>query len=236
MLKVFSLVVIRSPRASSSIVKLRLPVLKQDFFRSVHAGVQIAKPGSGAYWVFAHRWRFKPARQQRSLEQGVLYPCALVEAPYLRHMELVITLLAVGFLLLLAETVLPGIIAGIIGLCCVIAGVVQGYFQFGVRTGNLILMGVLLALIVGFCLWLKYFPDSRMAKLFVSRRVVGEIGTEKPELLHQIGVAFTQLRPAGTALIKDRRVDVVTEGQLIERGTPIQVVALEGMRVVVRAL
>ncbi len=55
-------------------------------------------------------------------------------------MELVITLLVVGFLLLLAETFLPGMIAGIIGFCCVIAGVVQGYLQFGEGPGNLILM------------------------------------------------------------------------------------------------
>jgi membrane-bound ClpP family serine protease len=31
-------------------------------------------------------------------------------------------------------------------------------------------------------------------------------------------------------------VDVVTEGDLIEPGTPVQVVATEGLRVVVRAL
>jgi membrane-bound ClpP family serine protease len=31
-------------------------------------------------------------------------------------------------------------------------------------------------------------------------------------------------------------VDVVTEGAMIERGTPIKVVATEGLRVVVRAV
>jgi membrane-bound serine protease (ClpP class) len=94
----------------------------------------------------------------------------------------------------------------------------------------------LLGLIIGFCLWLKYFPDSYIAKFFVSRRVVGEIGTDRPELLHQTGTAFTQLRPAGTAVINGKRVDVVTEGQLIEKGTPIKVVAVEGMRIVVRTV
>jgi membrane-bound serine protease (ClpP class) len=58
---------------------------------------------------------------------------------------------------------------------------------------------------------------------------------EKPELLNQTGSALTNLRPAGTAIINDRRVDVVTEGAMIERGTPVKVVAVEGMRVVVRA-
>jgi membrane-bound serine protease (ClpP class) len=151
-------------------------------------------------------------------------------------MELVITLLVIGALLILAETVLPGMIAGIIGVCCLAGGVIQGYVEFGPRTGNLILTGVLIGFVIGFSLWLKYFPDSRMAKVFVSRGVAGEAKTEKSELLNQAGTAYTQLRPAGTAIIGGKRIDVVTEGQLIEKGTPIQVVAVDGMRVIVRAL
>ena len=38
------------------------------------------------------------------------------------------------------------------------------------------------------------------------------------------------------ALIDGHRVDVVTEGPMIESGTPIKVVATEGLRTVVRAL
>jgi membrane-bound ClpP family serine protease len=151
-------------------------------------------------------------------------------------MELVITLLVLGILLLLAETILPGVIAGVVGACCLIAGITEGYAKFGPRTGNLILMLVLFGLGAGFCLWLKFFPGSRMARLIVSRTVVGDIGTEQPELVNQTGTAFSQLRPAGTALINGRRVDVVTEGQLIERGAPLKVIAVEGMRVIVRAV
>ena len=151
-------------------------------------------------------------------------------------MALVFTLLLVGALLILAEAVLPGLIAGIVGFFCVTAGVVEGYLEFGARTGNLILLGVLVGLIAGFSLWLKYFPDSRLARRFVSQRVVGNIDAEQPELLNQTGTAYTQLRPAGTALINGRRVDVVTEGALIERGTPVKVIKVEGMRVIVRAV
>ena len=75
-----------------------------------------------------------------------------------------------------------------------------------------------------------------MARVFVSKSAVGDIGTAKPELLNQTGTAFTTLRPAGTAIINDKRVDVVTEGALIEKGTAIKVVAIEGLRVVVRAI
>jgi membrane-bound serine protease (ClpP class) len=48
-------------------------------------------------------------------------------------------------------------------------------------------------------------------------------------------VAQSNLRPSGLALIDGKRIDVVTEGPMIERGTPVKVVAVEGMRVVVRS-
>jgi membrane-bound serine protease (ClpP class) len=151
-------------------------------------------------------------------------------------MELVVVLLIVGAILLILETILPGLIAGIVGFLCLVGAVVTGYVEFGARTGNFILLGVIVGLVAGFSLWVKFFPDSRIARLFVSKRVVGNIDAQKPELLHQIGTAYTQLRPSGTALINGRRIDVVTEGALIERGTPVKVVAIEGVRVVVRAV
>jgi membrane-bound serine protease (ClpP class) len=54
--------------------------------------------------------------------------------------------------------------------------------------------------------------------------------------LNGTGVALTQLRPSGTAKINGQRVDVVTEGALIERGTAVKVVVVEGARIVVREI
>jgi len=48
------------------------------------------------------------------------------------------------------------------------------------------------------------------------------------------GTALTTLRPAGTALIHDQRVDVVSRGEYIEKGTAVEVVAVEGNQVIVR--
>ena len=150
-------------------------------------------------------------------------------------MEAVITLLIAGVVLLLLETILPGMIAGIVGLLCLLAGVTLGYHQLGFRTGNLILSGVIAGLIIGTLAWIQYFPKSRLGKIFVSESAVGEIHAEKPELLNQAGTALSALRPSGMALINGKRIDVVTEGGHIERGMPIRVIAIEGLRVVVRA-
>jgi len=47
------------------------------------------------------------------------------------------------------------------------------------------------------------------------------------------GMAMTLLRPSGIAMIDDRRYDVVTRGEFLEKGTPIRVVTAKGARIVV---
>ncbi len=149
-------------------------------------------------------------------------------------MTLIIILLVVGAILMFVETFLPGLVTGILGVLCWVAAVILGYTQFGLQTGNLLLGGVLFGLVAGVFCWLKFFPESRVARLFISKSAVGELGVEKPQLVNCTGVAITQLRPSGTAFISGKRVDVVTEGGLIEQGASIKVVAVEGLRVVVR--
>jgi membrane-bound serine protease (ClpP class) len=49
-------------------------------------------------------------------------------------------------------------------------------------------------------------------------------------------VALSDLRPSGIASIDGERVDVVTEGEHISEGEPIEVMLDEGYRRVVRRL
>ena len=116
-------------------------------------------------------------------------------------MVLIITLLILGAILLFLETLLPGMIAGIIGFICLIAAVIFGYRDFGYQTGSLILAGVVVGLLLGTWCWLRFFPNSRVAKKFISQGSVGELGGDKPELLNGTGIALTQLRPSGLSLI-----------------------------------
>lgn len=150
-------------------------------------------------------------------------------------MAIIVTLLILGAVLLFLETLLPGLIAGIVGIICLLIAVVLAYGE-NFSTGNIVLGVVVGGLAVGTWTWLKFFPDSRMAKKFIAQRAVGDLGVEKPELLNGTGTALTQLRPSGVAQINGQRVDVVTEGGLIERGTAVKVVAVEGARIVVRAV
>lgn len=54
------------------------------------------------------------------------------------------------------------------------------------------------------------------------------------DLLHQVGTTRTPLLPSGKALIDNRLVDVISDGEVIEKNCRIRVVEVTGNRIVVR--
>ena len=59
----------------------------------------------------------------------------------------------------------------------------------------------------------------------------GSLGLE--EFVGKTGLALTTLRPAGTALIEGKRLDVITPGDFIEKDTQITIVSIDGNKIVV---
>ena len=151
-------------------------------------------------------------------------------------MVVILTLLVIGLLLLVSEIFLPGMVAGLAGIICLGLGVALSFRDLGTTQGGVVLATTTLILVAGFVVWLKYFPDSSLAKPFVSEGQIGDIGTEQPELLGKEGVTFTPLHPSGTAIIDERHIDVVTEGMPLEKDVSVKVVQVEGMRIVVRQI
>ena len=130
----------------------------------------------------------------------------------------VIVLIAAGAVLLMLETVLPGLVAGLAGLGCLVAAVAYAYANLGAPVGHWVLVGVLAGLGIGVVLWLRFFPDSRIGKRFVSETTIG--GGDPPDtgLVGQTGVARTALRPSGVVEIDGARHDVVAESAMIDAG------------------
>ena len=56
----------------------------------------------------------------------------------------------------------------------------------------------------------------------------------RSDLLGKDGITITELRPVGTAEIGGERVDVITDGEFVHKGTPVTVVRADNMKVVVR--
>ena len=84
--------------------------------------------------------------------------------------------------------------------------------------------------------------SSRLARsgIFLLDRTERAFGYESAEtrsdLIGMMGQAITDLRPSGTALFGDERIDVVSESEWITEGTQVKVVSAEGYRHVVRAV
>ncbi len=66
------------------------------------------------------------------------------------------------------------------------------------------------------------------------RAIGGDGQAPKGSLVGQKGVTVTALRPAGMAIVNDRKVDVVLVGEFIDKDVDIAVVDVSGNRVVVR--
>ena len=149
---------------------------------------------------------------------------------------LLIALFVVGFLLIAAEVFLPGLILGTIGFLCLVASVVLVYVQYGTAAGLTATFVVGGLSLVGFVVWLFVFPHTFIGRRLMlrTRQPADHTAEEHRTLVGETGEALTPLRPAGTARIGGKRVDVTAVGEFLESGAAIIVVAADGMRVAVR--
>ncbi|MCB9524132.1 MAG: nodulation protein NfeD [Myxococcales bacterium] len=167
--------------------------------------------------------------------------------------EVALFLLALA--LLAAEVfVIPGFgIAGVAGLALLGVSLVMAMMDLPLSVawdGGVVasaLTTVILALVGSVALFfvvLKYLPDTRLASGLMLKTTLGnpvELGgegyTSAPEdwtgYLGQRGVASTPLRPSGKAVIDGTLVDVVSQMDWIDKGTPVRVIEVEGVRIVV---
>lgn len=70
-------------------------------------------------------------------------------------------------------------------------------------------------------------------KALSSKEGVASQAPDLPDWIGKQGEAATDLRPSGTAVIDGRRLDVVTDGEYVEAGSPVVVAQVSGNRIVV---
>lgn len=149
--------------------------------------------------------------------------------------EGILLLLVFGFLMLLAEVFVPGMILGLLGMACLATGIVWTYAAYGPIVGTVVLIVTALLGGIGFIVYLNTLPKTFLGRQLINRAdVKGQAPEEREPLLGKQGVALTILRPSGVAKIDGKRVDVIAEGGFIEAGATITVVEVDGTRVVVR--
>jgi membrane-bound serine protease (ClpP class) len=84
----------------------------------------------------------------------------------------------------------------------------------------------------------RVLPETPIFRRLVSTTASGEISTAEVELAQnsrvgQVGVAISQLRPGGKAQFGEEIVDVITQGELLPKGTQVRVIRHSGPEAVV---
>ena len=161
-----------------------------------------------------------------------------------------VLIVGAGLVLLGIEAfIVPGFgIFGVAGIVAILAGLYMSLL------GNIptmpdftraawVLTSSMLLLIGSAWALIRTLPSSsRLAEsgIFLLAKTASATGYESAEvrsdLVGKHGTAITDLRPAGTALVGDERIVVVSESEWISAGTPVKILSAEGYRHIVRSV
>lgn len=149
---------------------------------------------------------------------------------------LILFVLGIGLIIL--EFFLPGGIVGFIGFVAILASLF-------LATDNVVHLGISILIAIGVSilasiLMIKVF--GKKMKIFKKIILTDSTNTEsgyvsnknRTELIGLEGYTLTDLRPSGTVIIQDERIDVVSEGSFILKDRRVKVIKVEGARIVVR--
>ena len=158
--------------------------------------------------------------------------------------ELILTaaVLFVGaIVMLMAELFIPAHGLLLVFSCALAIAGVAACFMISPLAGIVGVALVLCAAPVALYMTVRYYPQSPVGRRIVLRQPPpGSIkGLEKEAselaaMLGQTGVAISTLRPAGTCDFSGKRMACVSEGAVINSGSPVVVIGASGMQLLVR--
>jgi len=87
----------------------------------------------------------------------------------------------------------------------------------------------------------RFLPHTSVYRKLVSQSASGVkteavVEQQKFSRLGQVGVTVSPLRPGGKAQFGEQILDVISEGDMVERGQPVRVVGFSGKEAVVEVL
>lgn len=141
---------------------------------------------------------------------------------------------------------------GIPGILCVIIGLVLSFQDFGWPKndaqwhtfglniiqvlGSLVMTVVVIGVVARYVVRVPLFNRLVLTRDLSAATInSGAPGVEdrRSGLAGKVGTAVTPLRPSGRILIDGDVFDAVTDGEFVANGSPVKVLAVEGMRIVV---
>jgi len=147
--------------------------------------------------------------------------------------SIAIILIIIGIVLLIAEIFIPSFgVTGIIGVISILVGVVLTSETF--VGGLLLFTGILVVAII--LMLIAYRILAAVKSPFI---LTESLNVEKDDLnffVGKQGIAITPLRPSGTAELDGVRIDVITRGDFIDKGSTILVETVIGKKIIVKTM
>ena len=144
--------------------------------------------------------------------------------------------LMLGAALMIVEVFLPGFgLPGVSGIVLIGAGTVIIWLKAGALTALATLLVVIAVLAVLISYMMRRATEGGAhARIFLREKEELRSGEDMQVLLGKQGRTTSVLRPAGIGDFDGVRLNVVTEVSFIERDRPIEIVNVDGARIVVR--
>jgi membrane-bound serine protease (ClpP class) len=156
------------------------------------------------------------------------------------YLTLAFVLIAAGLLLLLLELVFPSGVLAAVALAAIAVGVALTFSQ-DVVAGIVTLLVLVIVLPTGAKIALTYWPRTPMGRRFFLQAPEAEttlasapLNQELEQLIGRVGQATSDLRPCGVSNFDGRRVDVITEGLMVDSGQWVRCIDVRAGKVVVR--
>lgn len=145
-----------------------------------------------------------------------------------------------GLALIMVEAFLPGGILGIMGWLLVVMSGALGVYNFP-DYAVFIVLGEALGAVATAALAIYMLSKTGAAGFLSLKNSMTEADgytnqVSELALVGQVGKVYTPLRPSGTIIIGDRRIDAVSNGTFIAKDAEVRVTEVHGNRVVVEAL
>ena len=146
-------------------------------------------------------------------------------------MTMIIIIFLCGILAMFVEIFIPGGILGLLGLLAVLGSILWAFVEGRTGLGMTLLVSTIALAPIFLYLW-KHFVGHLFA--LNSNDAVTAALPPRADIVGNAGESVTPLRPSGVARIDGRRVDVVTRGEMLEKGTPVIVIEMAGNRTIVK--
>ena len=148
-----------------------------------------------------------------------------------------------GLALIILEAFMPGFgVAGVCGIGLQIATIVLIYLNYGgmAALGSTVVILAILGVAVTLCLRSATKGRLSRSKIILHDTESAESGYSANEemsvFLGKEGITTTVLRPAGMAEFDGVKLNVVSDGEFIQKDVRVRIVKTEGARVLVKAV